>query len=154
MLLEADANEIFSASPKISKGENYEGLPYVILDYPRKAEEKNILFIRSMFWWGNFFSTTLHLSGAYKAVHSEKLAASLGQLSQQNYFIGIHPDPWIHHFKEDNYKRIAILSTDEFNTILRRQEHVKIAAYWPLSEFDVAAKNLYESWRYLINLVS
>ena len=52
-------NYQISTSPKISKGENYLGLPYVILDYPRIANDDNLFFIRSMFWWGNFFSSTL-----------------------------------------------------------------------------------------------
>src|SRR5688500_20050079 len=58
--------EIFAASPKISKGENYMGLPYVMLDYPRCFGKSDTFAIRTMFWWGNFFSVTLHLKGRYK----------------------------------------------------------------------------------------
>ena len=47
---------------RISKGENYGGLPYVMLDYPATFSKENIFTIRTMFWWGNFFSITLHLS--------------------------------------------------------------------------------------------
>ena len=47
--------DIFKVSPKISKGENYLGLPYLILDYPRQTFENNFFFIRTMFWWDNFF---------------------------------------------------------------------------------------------------
>jgi hypothetical protein len=56
----------FSPSAKISKGENYRGLPYAVLDYPRIAGGEDLFFIRSMFWWGHFFSSTLQLAGAYK----------------------------------------------------------------------------------------
>ena len=52
--------------PKISKGENYEGLPYVMLDYPRCFSKEDVFAIRTFFWWGNFFSITLHLKGKYK----------------------------------------------------------------------------------------
>src|SRR4051812_7539492 len=52
--------------PKIYKGENYLQLPYVIMDYPRCFDKEDIFAIRTMFWWGNFFSITLHLSGIYK----------------------------------------------------------------------------------------
>src|SRR5688572_33065082 len=55
-----------SPSPKISKGENYKGLPYVILDYPRIAKAQDLFFIRSMFWWGQLFSSTLQVSGSYR----------------------------------------------------------------------------------------
>jgi hypothetical protein len=49
--------------PKISKGENYKGFPYVIMDYPALFSKDNVFALRTMFWWGNFFSITLHLSG-------------------------------------------------------------------------------------------
>src|SRR5436309_811352 len=45
---------VFSLSPKISRGENYQGLPYMVLDYPRKFTPENIFAIRTLFWWGNF----------------------------------------------------------------------------------------------------
>ena len=40
--------EVRSVSPKISKGENYLGLPYVILDQPRYFSNKNVLAIRTI----------------------------------------------------------------------------------------------------------
>jgi hypothetical protein len=58
------ASPLFNTSPKISRGEYYMGLPYVILDYPRESKDQNLFFIRSMFWWGNFYSSTLHISGS------------------------------------------------------------------------------------------
>jgi hypothetical protein len=51
---------------KISRGENYQLLPYIILDYPSYFSRNNIFAVRTMFWWGNFFSITLHLSGDHK----------------------------------------------------------------------------------------
>src|SRR4051812_25707955 len=59
-------SEAFETGPKISKGENYMGLPSLIFDYPRLSSANDLFFIRTMFWWGNFFSSTLHLSGKYK----------------------------------------------------------------------------------------
>jgi hypothetical protein len=58
---------VTQSSPKISKGENYLGLPYVMLDYPRYFKSNDTLAIRTFFWWGNFFSISLHLSGAMKS---------------------------------------------------------------------------------------
>src|SRR5580700_4684754 len=51
-------DEPLQTNPKISKGENYNGLPYVILDYPRLFSKENVFAIRTMFWWGNYFSVT------------------------------------------------------------------------------------------------
>ena len=48
-------------TPKISRGENYQGLPYLVLDYPRFFYRDDVFAIRTMFWWGNYFSITIHL---------------------------------------------------------------------------------------------
>jgi hypothetical protein len=45
---------LISIPPKISKGENYNGLPYVMLDYPRNFKKEKVFAIRSFFWWGTF----------------------------------------------------------------------------------------------------
>src|SRR5690606_4636377 len=39
-------------SPRISRGENYQSLPYVMLDYPRIFSTENIFAVRIFFWWG------------------------------------------------------------------------------------------------------
>ena len=97
----------FRIGPKISKGENYLGLPYIILDYPRYSDSKDLFFIRQMFWWGHFFSSTLQVKGKYKKallkeIHKDKMSNATNA-----YFIGIHEDPWKHHFEKDNYKSLT-----------------------------------------------
>src|SRR5947209_5415196 len=64
--------EVISTTPKIYKGENYLGLPYVMMDYPRLFLKTDIFAIRSLFWWGNFFSITLHLSGKFLADYRDE----------------------------------------------------------------------------------
>ncbi len=144
----------FSNSPKISKGENYLGLPYVILDYPREFSNNNLLFIRSMFWWGNFFSSTLQISGDYRKVYLNRLQQSFSELAQRNYYIAVGADPWAHHFEQSNFRPIAHVSETEYLQILNNREHIKIAAKWPLEQWDSAASLLYESWIFLLALIS
>ena len=43
-------SEALRIPAKISKGENYRGLPYLVLDYPRFFEKENAFAIRTMFW--------------------------------------------------------------------------------------------------------
>lgn len=49
--------EILSASPKIYKGEQYEGLPYVMLDNPRCFNKQDAFAIRC-FFGGAIFSAS------------------------------------------------------------------------------------------------
>ena len=143
-----------SPSPKISKGENYLGLPYVILDYPRISNGNDLLFIRSMFWWGNFYSSTLQLTGSFRHQFADRIRGSYEALHNRGYAVGINPDPWVHHFGPENYRSIQQLSSKAFEEVIAEQYHTKIAASWPLTEWDMAAIRLLESWKFLISLIS
>jgi hypothetical protein len=145
------ANSIFKISPKISKGENYMGLPYLVLDYPRVFNSPGTFAIRSMFWWGHFFSSTLHLSGQYASALGDKVAKSYQKLADLDYYIGIQSDPWQHHFEESNYRRVSSMPEKDFQYHCRH-EHVKIAAKWPLMEWPFAANHLLRSWIMFLQL--
>ena len=58
LIIEKEKNrlpqEVIKSEPKISRGENYLQLPYMLLDYPRFFDTENIFAVRTMFWWGNF----------------------------------------------------------------------------------------------------
>ncbi|MFK5012123.1 hypothetical protein ACI4AC_27485, partial [Klebsiella pneumoniae] len=48
-----ERSTLFALSPKISKGEQYLQLPYVMLDFPRNFTDNDFFAIRTFFWWGN-----------------------------------------------------------------------------------------------------
>ena len=143
-------NHVFSVHPKISKGENYLGLPYLILDHPRRSTPNDFFFIRSMFWWGNFFSCTLHLAGDSK----EKLKTSIKNSHNRlrDYFIAINSDPWIHHFQEGNYLKIGSMSEKEFQEACDSFDHIKLAKKYPISEWDYIPAKLYTEWSFFLSV--
>lgn len=125
--------EIATIPPKISKGENYEGLPYVMLDYPRCFAKEDVFAVRCFFWWGNFFSINLQLQGKYLNLYESKLQQHLSeQLS--DYAVCIYSDPWKHDFSEENFLPAKSIS----NPIIFKQDFIKIATKIPLSEWDNA----------------
>ncbi|HWJ27426.1 MAG TPA: hypothetical protein VNS32_12850 [Flavisolibacter sp.] len=148
----ASKNELLLIPPKISKGESYLGLPYLILDYPRHSAPGDLFFIRNMFWWGQYFSTTLHVSGKSKAKIKNKILEQEALLSKNNYFIGVNDDPWVHHFEEINYKSMNLLASNELAENLSARDHIKIAAKWPLNNVHLAAINMYESWKLFLRI--
>lgn len=155
MLAQNKSNsEIFDIPPKITRGENYLGLPYVILDYPRKYQGKDLFFIRSMFWWGNFYSSTLHLAGSYKQKSYDNLKQEYHKLAAHNYYIGINSDPWLHQFEESNFQLINSLKEETYNDYLGRHDHIKIATHWPLKDWSKAPIRLLKSWKFLLDLVA
>lgn len=94
---------LFSISPKISRGENYQGLPYVMLDYPRIFGKEDIFAIRSFFWWGKGFSIHLHLQGKYVEQYRD---AVLETGAKNGWLISQHSSPWDHDFDQDGYVQI------------------------------------------------
>jgi hypothetical protein len=149
--------EVFAISPKISKGENYLGLPYVMLDYPRCFGKADTFAIRTMFWWGNFFSVTLHLKGKYKNALLPSLQNSLPVLEDHHFFISINADEWRHDFLPDNYSGISRHKATSFDDAQRAGEFCKIAAKIGLHNwsnvpgqlaglYDVIFKNLIISY--------
>ena len=149
---DGDVKALLQSTPKISKGENYLGLPYLVLDYPRQFDLTNIFAVRTMFWWGHFFSSTLHLAGAYKEIHLEKIETAYRLLAKQQYYICINEDPWMHHFEEENYKQIDTLSEETFVAYCREYEHLKIAAKWSLRDVHFVDEDLIESWKILLKI--
>jgi hypothetical protein len=130
--------EISLHGPKISRGENYSSLPYVILDYPRCFEKDKTFAIRTMFWWGNFFSINLQLSGIYKETLLPALLTNFYFLQEKGYSVCISGDPWKHHFGEDNYLPLQKCAKEGFAIILNRESFVKIGKTLPLQQWNTA----------------
>jgi len=88
---------------KISKGEYYLNLPYFVLDYPALFSKRDMFAFRTMFWWGNFFSATLHLQGTYLDEHRQHIADNIENLLNKDVYISVGDSPWDYHYKPDNY---------------------------------------------------
>jgi len=82
--------------PRISKGEQYKGLPWVMLDYPRVFGKEDIFAIRTMFWWGHYFSMTLHLKGEYLRTYLPVILSNRGVLEAAGFWPGVSEDEWEH----------------------------------------------------------
>jgi hypothetical protein len=137
---------------KISKGENYRLLPYVILDYPAFFWKDRILAVRTMFWWGNFFSVTLHLSGIYKEQFGKNAAELFSTLQKNNFFICVNDDEWQHHFEPDNYIPVSTITFEQFQAI-QEKHFFKVSKKISLSEWEIADEFVINSFREIIQLL-
>jgi hypothetical protein len=126
--LEANNNipkEVLAVSPKISRGENLEGLPWVMLDCPRFFNHEDVFAIRTLFWWGNFFSITLHLKGKY-------FNAKIIQAFAKDWSICINENEWRNDFETDNYKTLS----DCTSTTIEKLNFIKIAKRISLNDWE------------------
>lgn len=122
-------------SVKISRGENYRNLPYVILDYPRKFARDDVFAFRSMFWWGHFFSYTLHLQGHSLAKFRPYLLDTLPYVRKNwnDVHLGVGKTPWQYHFGPANYQLITHLSSEKIAEIINHHEFIKLSCWQPVS---------------------
>ena len=138
--------EIDVENGKIFRGENYIGLPYLVLDYPKHFSKESVLAFRTMFWWGNFFSCTLHVSPVPKT-------ANYKNLTGKKIHICVNDNPWQYHYKKDNYVLIDTLSEQKFKSILKKNNFMKLSRKIPLKDhkkinsfaresFDILYKSL------------
>lgn len=83
--------DIFNVIPKVSKGEKYEHMPWVMLDFPRNfGDQEGHFAIRSFFWWGHGFSIRLQLSGSFLI----RFYQAFTRLEEQGFVSGITNNPW------------------------------------------------------------
>ena len=138
--------EIFLSSPKIYKGEQYLSLPYVLLDHPRCFIKGHAFAVRCFFWWGNFFSITLHLEGKYAELFAPKIVEALSG----DWSLCVAENQWQHHFEQSNYQPF---SAGLYNAH-QPKTFFKIAKKIPLQQwddvYDFYLNNLQEIIRMLV----
>jgi hypothetical protein len=119
---------------KISKGENYRNLPYLILDYPRMFQREDIFALRTMIWWGNEVSCTLHIQGEFFENFNRFFYESLPRLKAKEVYICVHPSPWEYHFGEDNYVLANEFSNEMWLEFIAKCNFLKITRKLPLDQ--------------------
>jgi hypothetical protein len=106
-----------------------------------------------MFWWGNFFSITLHLSGTYKSMFEKNIAASFGKIKNENFSLCINIEEWEHHFEEDNYVPILQVEEKSFKKNILETRFIKLAKRIPLPDWENAPELLVADFKRIIELL-
>jgi hypothetical protein len=142
-----------ATNPKISKGENYLGLPYVMLDYPRLFGRDAVFAIRIFFWWANYFSITLHLKGAHKTLWTDRIRKNRVLLGRSDFYLSISLDEWRHQLSPDNYLPIAQLSETSLTEAFEATDFLKISAKIDLHEWNQAKSLLWEKLELILQVL-
>lgn len=148
----AERKEPGFQSPKIAKGEQYRELPWVILDQPRHFTASDQFAIRSFFWWGNFCSITLQLSGTSKVNYQQALQYYFenNPSAKQDWWIGVGEDPWEHHFEESNYQPLSHMHVANMATL----PHIKLAKKISLQEWDNLNDFFTDNYREIVRMLN
>ncbi len=139
--------EFATSNAKISRGENYRGLPYVMMDYPKVFGKEDILAIRTFFWWGQYCSITLHAKGKYAASLLQKLPAAIAKQPHHQFHIATTGDEWNHDLGSEDYG----LLNETGGEALQNGNYLKLAAKVELEQWERMEVLLYEKFEVLIN---
>jgi hypothetical protein len=112
---------------KISKGENYHGMPWMVLDAPALFENRSILAFRHIFIWGHPFSFNLHVSGMFMDYLD---MSKQNELKSRNWSFLIGEDAFINHFDPELFKPMSEFSP----TIINKQGYLRLNKMIPLKE--------------------
>jgi hypothetical protein len=132
--------ELNLAQGKISKGENYKRLPYMTLDFPAFFTRDDILAFRTMFYWGNFISSTFHLQGRFVKMYGMDLIKSLKD-SEGIYFC-VNNSPWEYDYKSNNYVLLNKVSSEEIKDHLQDTDFIKLSIKFPVEEMPERNQDL------------
>ena len=124
-------------------------LPYVMMDYPRFFNKNDAFAIRCFFWWGNYFSITLQLSGKFFKQYKAELSRFIKDKQDEAYFICVSESPWDHHFEESNYKPFNAVASEE----ILQKNFIKIAARLPLNKWNDAEIFFRKQYREFIEML-
>lgn len=142
--------EVDTQSGKIFRGENYLNLPYIVLDYPKFFSKESVFSFRTMFWWGNFLSFTVHLQGKVLEERRNILLKNIPNMKRKRIYICINNNPWQYHYKKDNYLLIDKLSDSELKKIFLEKEFIKLSRKIQVKNYKNISKFTRESFFLLL----
>jgi hypothetical protein len=151
--LQRELEAALEVPAKISRGESYRSLPYLVLDYPRYFRPHDVMAIRTMFWWGNYFSVTLHLKGNYREHFSERILGRRQRIGELGFCACIAPEEWEHHFGEDNYLPVELIEEDEWLELYRARLFTKLARQIPIGPLPDVERQVLSVYREISDIL-
>jgi hypothetical protein len=142
-----------SNSAKISKGENYNGLPYVMMDCPRLFAREDVFSVRTFFWWGNYFSVTLHLKGRFQQIFAESIRQHTDLLAQNEFFLCVAGDQWEHDLRSANYLLLRKLSCSALDGYFTDPEFVKLSARIDFTKWDKSEQEIIRLYEVIVRSI-
>jgi hypothetical protein len=138
--------------PRISRGEQYHELPWVMLDYPRIFGREEIFAIRTMFWWGHDYSMTLHLRGDVLARYRPVLESALMNGKLDGFLLSGAEDEWMHHRDEDSHFETKQIDIKRLQSLLFDRPFLKIRRGFPIADWPETEINLRLAFQTLVQV--
>jgi hypothetical protein len=141
-----------TVSGKISKGENYKGLPYFVLDFPKLFNTENIFAFRVMLWWGNYWSVHLHLSGTSWQLYRTAVYQNIGKIAGENFYLNTSDEEWNYEMNESNFLPINEANIEAIKDRIQSLGYLRLSAKTAISP-QLPDKWIFEHYTQLMQLV-
>ncbi len=139
--------EIGGTNPKIYKGENLDGLPYVMMDHPALFSTEHIFAVRTFFWWGRYMAVYVLAKGKYQEYVNVKTSSVIDEAINNSLFFCVNEDPWRHDFEEDNF---LPLSKNDFHG---NRDFIKLGYKIPFSQNQNYDSALAEAYKAVVSFI-
>jgi hypothetical protein len=150
---ELNVDQLNVTTGKIFRGENYNQFPYIILDCPRLFNSESVFAYRTMMWWGNEFSFTLHLQGKSLDQFRRPLEANYAKLIGQDVFYCVNDTPWQYHYGTDNYVSVTSTTKEDFLKRLKEMKFIKLSRRVALDEYGAVKEKGKETLSFFLSLL-
>ncbi|MCS7078134.1 MAG: hypothetical protein NZ455_15585 [Bacteroidia bacterium] len=126
-------DEVKMSTPKISKGENYQGMPYMVLDYPRYFGKEDICVFRNILLWNRGLYSTWVFQGKYLplAVQSFSLPSEVEIYLHQN------TDKWVHEISPGDILLEPSTYSNFILETLNKLDYLKFSAFLSFEQWNV-----------------
>jgi hypothetical protein len=117
---------------KITKGEQYRGLPYMVLDCPQIKGPEIDIVVRTLFWWGHYFSCNLIIRT--DKLSEEQDVTAIRDLRKTRLLTGT--DLWEQDLDSPAYKKCTALRNEEIQNMLHTSTYLKLSRKIPLHKYQ------------------
>lgn len=125
---------LFVLTPKIARGEQYQNLPWVMMDYPRIFTKADTCAIRCFFWWGHYWTLTLQLAGVYLDQYKHSVQTFVQEhISDGDWYLSVGEEQWQHQLEPTTY--LPAISVGQ-TYWLQERSFLKLVKKIPLEQWD------------------
>lgn len=143
--------QVLATNCKYSRGENYQGAPYRVLDCPNLLDKDNQFAFRCVLLWGRGWGAHLLLGGPVADAIRRGIVHHLQYELHANCYLSRADTPWAMTAEEDQAVRSFDIEVDEVDAINRSRSFLKLSRYWALEEAEAFAQ---ETPRWLDRLLA
>ncbi|MFM2049071.1 MAG: hypothetical protein RI955_1619 [Bacteroidota bacterium] len=132
-------------NPKISKGENYNNLPWVMVDFPCIFSIENIFAFRMFFLWGTEINFFFLLKGIFLNQCLPYILQNIYKEDFKDVLICKNENLWQHHVDE-KYRSIQSFNIEQLKLKIEQQGFLKLAIHKNANSIETVEQQALEAW--------